>query len=85
MTGDTTDNGISVNGLWGLAWLLGLVAAGSLLRLLVYAGDGSPVSAELFVWVLLGVVASAFAACCATLAGVKSAEQRLAHRLAGDR
>ncbi|MGZ4487292.1 MAG: hypothetical protein ACXVW1_05125, partial [Nocardioides sp.] len=57
------------------------VAAGSFVRLLTYAADGTQVQTELFVWLLLGVFASAFSAACAVLAGVKNAELRLARRL----
>jgi hypothetical protein len=57
------------------------VAAGSLLRLLTYAADGTPVQTELFVWTLLGAISGAFSACCAVLAGVTSAERRIADRL----
>src|SRR6188768_1597999 len=45
------------------------------------AANDAPVQTELFVWVLLGTIASVFSACCAVLAGVKSGERRLArHR-----
>ena len=72
------DTGLSVTALWTCSWLLGLVAAGCLIRMLTYAAGGVPVHAEFFVWVLIGAVAAAFSAGCAVLVGVKSAEQRLA-------
>ncbi len=75
------DDGLTANGLRAWAWVLGIVAAGSLVRLLTYAADGAPVHTELFVWVLLGTIAGVFSACCALLAGIKSVERRLARRL----
>jgi hypothetical protein len=81
MNEDVSDDGLSVHGLWAWAWVLGIAAGGSLLRLLTYAADGAPVQTELFVWVLLGVIAAAFSACCAVLAGIKSVERRLTARL----
>jgi hypothetical protein len=80
MTRGAYDDGVDTNGLRAIAWVLGLVAAGSFVRLLVYAGDGTPVQTELFVWVLLGMVSSVFSASCAVLVGVKSAELRLARQ-----
>jgi hypothetical protein len=80
MTRGVYDDGIDVSGLRAIAWVLGLVAVGSLLRLLMYAGDGTPLQAELFVWVLLGTVCAIFSASCAVLVGVKSAERRLARQ-----
>ena len=74
------DEGFTINALWGMAWVLGLVAVGTLIRLLTYAADGVPVQTELFVWLLVGTIASVFSACCALLAGVKSAERRLSVR-----
>lgn len=61
--------------------MLGLVAVGSLLRLLTYAADGVHVQTEMFVWMLLGTLTSVFSACCAVLAGIKSVERRLSSRL----
>lgn len=81
MTKDLEDDGMTIHGLWATAWALGLVAAGSLVRLLTYAAGGVSVQTELFVWLLIGTIASAFSACCAVLAGVKSAERRLSQRL----
>ena len=75
------DDGLTARGLWAWAWVLGIVAVGSLVRLLTYAANGVPVQTELFVWVLLGAVAAVFSACCAVLAGVKSVERRLTSRL----
>ena len=75
------DDGLSINGLWATAWVLGLVAVGSLVRLLTYAADGELVQTEFFVWLLLGTIASVFSACCAVLAGVKSVERRLSQRM----
>jgi hypothetical protein len=80
MTRGAYDDGIDPDGLRALAWILGLVAAGSFVRLLVYARDGTPVQTELFVWVLLGMMSSVFSASCAVLVGVKSAERRLARQ-----
>jgi uncharacterized membrane protein len=74
---ELVDDGISINGLWGTAWVLGLLAAASLIRLLSYAANGEPVQTEFFVWSLLGAIAAAFSACCAVLTGIKSAERRL--------
>lgn len=85
MNDDFADHGLTVNGLWATAWCLGLVAAGSLVRLLTYAADGTPVQTELFVWLLLGTLTGVFSACCAVLAGVKSAERRLSRRMSTSR
>lgn len=79
------DQGLTVQGLWATAWILGVVAIGSLLRLLTYAAEGELVQTELFVWLLAGAIAAAFSACCAVLAGVKSAERRLSQRLSESR
>jgi len=68
------------DGLIGMAWVLGIVAAGSMIWMLTHAGEGVPVYAELFVWVLVGTVAAVFSACCAVLAGIKSSERRLSAR-----
>ena len=85
MTDDLEDDGLTINGLWATAWVLGVAAIGSLVRLLTYAADGVPVQTELFVWLLIGTIASVFSAGCAVLAGVKSAERRLSLRLATSR
>ncbi len=81
MTNDLEDDGLTIKGLWATAWALGLVAVGSLFRLLTYAAGGVSVQTELFAWLLIGTIASAFSACCAVLAGVKSVEGRISHRL----
>ena len=80
MTNDLVDNGLTCNQLWAAAWLLGLGALGSAVRLAAYAADGARVQVELFVWLLLGIVAAVFSACCAVLAGIKSAELRMSQR-----
>jgi hypothetical protein len=51
----------------------------------MYAADDARVQTELFVWLLIGVVAAAFSACCAVLAGVKAAETRLSRRVRAQR
>jgi hypothetical protein len=76
-----SDDGLTVRGLWAWSWVLGIVAVGSLVRMIVYAAHGVPVHTEFFVWVLLGAVASAFSACGAVLAGIKSVEARLTQHL----
>ena len=76
------DEDVFRDALCAMAWALGIVAMGSVLRVVVYAAEGLPVHAELFVWVLVGAIAAAFSACCAVLAGVRSAESRL-HERAG--
>lgn len=81
MDDNLLDSGLATNELRGTAWILGLVAIGSLVRLLAYAADGVRPQAELFVWVLIGTIAAVFSACCAVLAGVKSVERRLARHL----
>jgi hypothetical protein len=81
VTDAPADNGPTISALWATAWVLGICAVGSLVRLLTYAADGVPVQTELFVWLLIGTIASAFSAGCAVLAGVKSAEQRLSQHL----
>ena len=81
MTGDLEDHGPTINALWACAWALGLLATGSLVRLLSYAAGGTPVQTELFVWVLIGTMASTFSACCAVLVAVKSVEQRLSRHV----
>lgn len=81
MTDDLYDGGLSARGLWLTSWLLGVIAVGSLVRLLAYAGDASDVQAEALVWVLLGAIAAAFSAACAVLAGVKETEHRLTYHL----
>ena len=82
---DDVDDGLTIGGLWATAWLLGLVAIGSLVRLVTYAADGVPVQTELFVWALIGTIAAAFSACCAVLAGVKGVERRLSRHLSRSR
>lgn len=85
MTDDAEDDGLTINGLWATAWLLGLVAIGSLVRLLTYAADGVGVQTELFVWLLIGTIAAVFSACCAVLAGIKAVERRLSRRMSQSR
>jgi hypothetical protein len=74
---DIESYGLTIDQLWAAAWVLGLGALGTILRLATYAADGVRVQAELFVWVLVGIVAAVFSACSAVLAGIKSAERRL--------
>lgn len=78
MTRSPYDDGISTSGLRGMAWVLGAVAAGSFVRLLTYVANDAPVQTGLFVWVLLGTISAVFSASCAVIAGIKSAELRLA-------
>lgn len=77
MRDKAVDNGLIGNGLTGTAWVLGVVAFASLVRLLAYASDDAPLQAEVFAWML----ASVFSACCAVLVGVKAAEQRLSQHM----
>lgn len=81
MTDDVVDDGLTVKELRGTAWILGLVAIGSLVRLLAYAADDARPHAELFVWALIGTMAAVFSACCAVLAGLKSVERRLSRHM----
>ena len=81
MSDDLYDGGPSARGLWGISWVLGLVAVGSLVRLVSYAADTGRAESEAFVWVLLGTIAAVFSAACAVLVGVKNAEYRLAYQL----
>ena len=81
MSENLGDKGFSINTLWGTAWVLGIVAFGSLLRLVDYAVDGARVEADLFVWLLVGAIASAFSAACVVLVAVKSVERRLSGRI----
>ena len=78
---DLYDSGPSARGLWATSWLLGLVAAGCLIRLLTYAASDVNVQPELFVWLLVGAIAAVFSAACAVLAGIKNAEHRLAYQV----
>ena len=61
------------------AWLLAVVSAGSLIRLLDYTSDDGParLKVEHLIWATCCVVAAVFSASCAVLVGVKNAEQRL--------
>ena len=79
------DNGLIGNGLTATAWALGVVAFASLIRLLAYASDDAPLQAEVFAWMLTGMLASVFSACCAVLVGVKAAEQRLSQHMDSSR
>lgn len=81
MTDDISDGGFTINALWGAAWVLGLITMGSLVILIKSAVDDVPVQSQVFLWLGVGVIASVFSACCAVLAGVKAAEQRLALRM----
>ena len=80
MRDELADEGPDITGMRTMAYALGVIAFGSLMRLLIHAGNDSRVQAELFVWLLIGALAGAFSACCAVLVGVKSAEQRLLQR-----
>ena len=80
MRDELADKGLDITGMRVTAWALGVIAVGSLFRLFSYAGNDTPVQAELFAWVLIGALAGAFSAGCAVLAGVKSTEQRLLQR-----
>lgn len=73
------DSGLTVNQLLVGAWLLAVVSAGSLIRLLDYTSDAGPahLKVEHLIWAMCCVVTAVFSACCAVLVGVKSAEQRL--------
>ena len=50
--------------------------------MITYAGHPGPIQSKLIVWAVVAVIAAVFSACCAVLAGVKSAEQRLSRILA---
>jgi hypothetical protein len=78
MTRSPYDDGMDINQLRAIAWVLGVVAVGSFVRVLMYAGNGDAVQTELFVWVLLGTISAIFSATCAVVAGIKLAESRLA-------
>lgn len=73
--------GLTPNALWTLAWVLGLIAAGCLVRLVVYAAHNSQGRPGLFAWTVLGAITAAFSAASAVLAGIKTAEERIADRL----
>lgn len=81
MSNDIENNGLTIDQLWAAAWILGLGALGTILRLATFAADGVRVEVELFVWLLVGIVAAIFSACSAVLAGIKSAEQRMSQRV----
>lgn len=81
MDDDDRDDGLTINGLWGTAWFLGLAAMGCLIRLVHFTGGEDPGQTELFVWVLIAMMATVFSACCAVLAGIKSVERRLSRRI----
>jgi hypothetical protein len=80
VSNDTEGNGLTVDQLWAAAWILGLGTLGTILRLATYAADGVRVRADLFVWVLVGIVAAVFSACSAVMTAIKSAEQRMSQR-----
>jgi hypothetical protein len=82
VTNDIGDNGLTINQLYGAAWVLGLAALGSVIPVITYAGHPGPIQGRLIVWAFVGVIAAVFSACCAVLAGVKSAEQRVSRILA---
>lgn len=82
MNNDNGDNGFTINQLWGAAWLLGLAALGSAIPVITDASKGAPHQDQVVLWAFVGVVAAVFSACSAVLAGIKSAEQRLARRFA---
>lgn len=75
------DTGLSSTQLWRVAWLLGLVALGTCFRLGLYAADGTSVQSGHFAWIAVCAIAAVFSACCAVLAGVKSAEARMAEQI----
>ena len=81
MSNESESTGLTIDQLWAAAWVLGLGALGTILRLATYAADGVRVQVELFVWLLVGIVAAIFSACSAVLAGIKSDEQRMSQRV----
>jgi len=81
VSNDIENNGLTIDQLWAASWVLGLGALGTILRLATYAADGVRVQAELFVWLLVGIVAAVFSACSAVLAGIESAERRMSQRV----
>lgn len=57
MRDELSDKGPDSTGLRAMAYALGVIASGSLMRLLIHAGNDSRVQAELFVWLLIGALA----------------------------
>lgn len=78
MTYEEQDEGFTGSQLWGMAWVLGLLAGGAWLRVAVLVSH-SPHSLTIRVGLLLAVaaMASVFSAACVVLTGVKSAEHRI--------
>lgn len=77
MADDAFDEGVPVDLLRIGAWVMGVVAVASLMRLLVYADHQTPVETKLFVWVLLGAVSAAFSTGCFVVIAIKLTERRL--------
>lgn len=78
MTYARDDTGLTTTQLVTAAWLLGLGALGSGGRLVVLAAHHhTPVQSSTFAWLAICVLAAAFSACSAVLAGLKAAEARL--------
>jgi hypothetical protein len=74
---DIEKNGLTINQLWGAAWILGLGVVGVVVRLATYAAEGVGMRTHLLVWAVVGIVAAIFSACSAVMAAIKSAEQRM--------
>lgn len=82
MSDDLADEAANPGVLRAVAWVLGLLSIGALLRL-VYDADGSadlPADAGLLVWAVVSAVAAAFSACCAVVCAIKNVERRLRPR-----
>lgn len=75
------DPGFTTTQLWSVAWLLGLVALAAIVRLGLYAADGTPVQSEHFAWMSVCVIAAVFSGSCTVLAGVKLAEARVLQQM----
>lgn len=75
---DAEDQGFTVTHLRVAAWVMGLVAAGCLVRLASYPGpdDGASLDPWMLVWLLAGMLAGIASACAAVIVAIKLVERR---------
>jgi hypothetical protein len=76
------DDGITARGLWGIAWVLAVIAGIAWVTAATLMDEPHPITRELGLWLAVAAVTTVFSAACAVLCGVKGAAERLSARTA---
>jgi hypothetical protein len=80
-----TDDGFTARELWGIAWVLGLIAVAAWIRVAFLLDNGTAQwTPQLGLTLGAASLASAFSPACTVLSGVKSAAGRLGDPTATD-